>query len=487
MKKIISVLLALVMTLALSVTALAAGTNTITVTGAQKDETYKIYKMLDLSVNADKTAYTYTVNEKWAAFFAEGGAGAAYVDINDQGYVTWKTGMDAADKMEAFGKAAAAYATTKNIAVAAAAQTPAEDGKITFSGLDSGYYLITSTNGTLAMVDTTPTKPDATVKEKNPDSTIDKQVQEDSTGNYGDKNDADIGQTVNFQVTINVKKGAKNYVMHDEMTEGLTFNANSVKVFNGTDEVASTNYTVKTTGMKDSCTFEIEFKQDYLDTITADTTLTVKYSATLNKEAKAGAAETNKAKLTWGDSSHTEWMPTETRTWEINVFKYTMVKGENDAADTEKALAGAEFILYKDVNDNGATTRYYATAAAVEGGYRFTEWTTSETAATKFATPDNGKFTITGLDRDTYYLKETKAPAGYNMLKEAVKVTIGNDGAVTYGDNTTANPDVKVLNQSGTELPSTGGMGTTIFYVLGGVLMAGAFVLLVVRKRMRTE
>ena len=73
------------------------------------------------------------------------------------------------------------------------------------------------------------------------------------------------------------------------------------------------------------------------------------------------------------------------------------------------------------------------------------------------------------------------------MLKEAVKVTIGNDGAVTYGDNTTANPDVKVLNQSGTELPSTGGMGTTIFYVLGGVLMAGAFVLLVVRKRMRAE
>ena len=84
----------------------------------------------------------------------------------------------------------------------------------------------------------------------------------------------------------------------------------------------------------------------------------------------------------------------------------------------------------------------------------------------------------------TYYLIEKTAPAGYNTLKEAVQVTIGKDGTVSYGTST---GEVKIENNTGTELPSTGGIGTTIFYVLGGVLMAGAFVMLVVRKRMRAE
>ena len=89
------------------------------------------------------------------------------------------------------------------------------------------------------------------------------------------------------------------------------------------------------------------------------------------------------------------------------------------------------------------------------------------------------------MDSDTYYLEETKAPAGYNVLKAPVKVVIDNEGKVTYGnDNTAADPDVKVLNQTGTELPSTGGMGTTIFYVLGSVLVVAAGVLLVTKKRM---
>ncbi len=479
MKKFVSVLLALAMTLALSVSALAAGTNSITVTGAQAGETYKIYKMLDLSVNEDKTAYTYTVNAAWEGFFKTPGAGAAYVDINNQGYVTWKTDKKDAASMEAFGKAAAAYAAEKKIAPAADAQTPAEDGEITFRGLDSGYYLITSTNGTLAMVDTTPTNPDATVEEKNPDSTIDKQVQEDFTGNYGDKNDADIGQTVNFQVTINVKKGAKNYVMHDQMTAGLTFNADSVKVFNGANEVSSTNYTVKTTGMEDSCTFEIEFKQDYLDTITADTTLTVKYSATLNKNAQAGVAEINKAKLTWGDNGTTAWDETKTYTWDMEILKFGDGKKEN-------VLKDAQFVLLNEAKskvatfDNGKFVAWVDVPAAVDN---VISWPTNAV----LTTGEDGKIKITGLDSDTYYLREVKAPAGYNILADDVKVTItatdGADGKTLTYTLVTA----EINNQSGTELPSTGGMGTTIFYVLGGVLMAGAFVLLVVRKRMRTE
>ena len=488
MKKFVSVLLALVMTLALSVTALAAGeNNTITVKNAQKNETYKIYKMLDLSVNEDKTAYTYTVNAAWKDFFTGTGAGAAYVDINDQGYVTWKDGMGTAERMEAFGKAAAAYVTANSsIPTAAADQTPTADQDVTFSGLDSGYYLITSTNGTLAMTDTTPDKTAVEVEEKNPDTTIGKTVEEDFNSQYGGRNDADVGQTVNFKVAITVKKGAKNYVMHDHMTTGLTFNKDSVKIEGLTK---GTDYTVVTENLEDGCTFHVVFAQAYLDTITGDTTLTVEYSAVLNDNAVAAKPETNKAQLTWGDNSHTAWVPTETYTWKIDVYKYTVVEAtEEGAADTEKALADAQFVLYKTVNN----VKYYA---VVDATSKITGWTMegvkpkenadeSKTYASVFTTPASGKFTITGLDSDTYYLEEIVAPAGYNLLKDPITVTVKNDGTVSYGDST---GEVRVLNSTGTELPSTGGMGTTIFYVLGGVLMAGAFVLLVVRKRMRTE
>ena len=472
MKKLASLLLALVMTLALSVSALAAGSNTITVKNAQANETYKIYKMLDLSVNDDKTAYTYTVNADWKDFFTGEGAGAAYVTITN-GYVTWKANGDVA----AFAKAAAKFAA-ENSVTAIGTKTPATDSDFTFEGLEPGYYLITSTNGTLAMTDTTPDKTAVEVNEKNPDSTIDKTVQEDSTGNYGGKNDADIGQTVNFQVTINVKKGAKNYVMHDQMTTGLTFDKDSVKIEGLTK---GTDYTVVTDNLKDGCTFHVVFTQAYLDKVTGDTQLIVEYSAVLNEKAVAGTAETNKAKLNWGDKSETVWEETKTYTWKIDVYKYTVVKAtEEGKENSEKALADAKFILYK--KDGDKTLYVKATDNKVTG------WTETRDEATVFITPESGKFTITGLDSDTYYLEEIVAPAGYNVLKAPVKVVIDDKGNVTYGDNNTvANPDVKVLNQSGTELPSTGGMGTTIFYVLGGVLMAGAFVLLVVRKRMRTE
>ena len=118
-KKFASLLLALVMVFALATTAFAAGTNSITVNGAQKGETYKLYKMLDLIVNEDQTAYSYTVNSNWTNFFTNGGAGAAYVNIDSQGYVTWKTDKQDASSMEAFGKAAAAFASANNVPKAA--------------------------------------------------------------------------------------------------------------------------------------------------------------------------------------------------------------------------------------------------------------------------------------------------------------------------------------------------------------------------------
>ena len=457
-KKFASLLLALVMVFALATTAFAAGTNSITVEGAQKGETYEIYKMLDLIVNEDQTAYSYTVNSNWTNFFTDDGAGAAYVDIDAQGYVTWKEDKDTASDMEAFAKAAAAFASANGLTSVVDAITPTEDGAITFNDLDSGYYLITSTNGTLAMVKTTPKNPAATVNEKNPDHTLDKQVQEDSDSSWGKANSAQIGDTVNFKTTITVKKGAKNLIMHDKMEDGLSFNADSVAIASLTK---GTDYTVVTTGLTDGCTFEIRFEQSYLDTITADTTLTVTYNAVLNKSADITNGEKNDAKITWGDASNTEWSETVTKTYQFDILKYA-------ANDIEKnPLAGATFQL-KDANDNvvklvKVSDTEYRVANGNEAG-----------AVDEFTTVASGKIVIKGVDLDKYTLVETAAPAGYNKLKDPVEVTVPETNALT----------VEVPNASGTELPSTGGMGTTIFYVLGSILVIGAAVLLVTKKRM---
>ena len=453
-KKFASLLLALVMVFALATTAFAAGTNSITVEGAQEGETYKLYKMLDLIVNESNTAYSYTVNTEWKDFFTTG-AGKDYVDIDSQGYVTWKESKKDSASMEAFGKAAAAAVSEKTVV---ATQTPTADGSFTFANLDAGYYLITSSNGTLAIVDTTPTNPAATVNEKNPDHTLDKQVQEDSDSSWGKANSAQIGDTVNFKTTITVKKGAKNLIMHDKMEDGLSFNADSVAIASLTK---GTDYTVVTTGLTDGCTFEIRFEQSYLDTITADTTLTVTYNAVLNKSADITNGEKNDAKITWGDASNTEWSETVTKTYQFDILKYA-------ANDIEKnPLAGATFQL-KDASGNVVKL-----VKVSDTEYRVDN-VNEASAVDRFTTVASGKIVIKGVDLDKYTLVETAAPAGYNKLKDPVEVTVPETNALT----------VEVPNASGTELPSTGGMGTTIFYVLGSILVIGAAVLLVTKKRM---
>ena len=482
MKKFVSVLLALVMTLALSVSALAApATNgSITIDNAIEGQTYTIYELLYLeSYNKDAGAYSYKATNEWKTFIESAAIKDVYMHTDDQGYVTWVAADSAAAD---FAKLAQAYAAENGIAHKGTVK--ATGTTVKFENLELGYYLVDSTLGTLCALDTTNSA--VTMKEKNAEPTNVKEVQEDANSAWGNKNDADIGQTVNFETTINVIDGQpKNYVLHDKMSDGLTLDATSVKVYrNGT--VLTTGYTL-VTDAEDKCTFEIRFADG---TLVANDVVKVTYSALLNEKAViAGAGNPNETKLSYTDTNNEshETVPsvTHTYTWQVDVYKYT-TKDKN-----ETPLAGAQFVLYKTVNN----VKYYA---VVDDNNKITGWTTegvkpdenadeSKTYASVFTTPASGKFTITGLDSDTYYLEEIVAPAGYNMLKDPITVTVKDDGTVTYGNNITATPDVKVLNQTGTELPSTGGMGTTIFYVLGGVLMAGAFVMLVVRKRMRTE
>ena len=473
-KKLASVCLALIMALALAVPAFAAGeTGSITINDAVVGQTYTIYQILDLeSYNASSNAYAYKATTAWNTFINSADIKGTYVEVDGQGYVTWKTGADAA----AFAKAAQKYA--KDNSITNQGSVTATTTTVSFTGLDLGYYLVDTTLGTLCSLDTT--NPNVVMEEKNEVPVNVKTVQEDSTGNYGDKNDADIGQTVNFKSTITAQAGAENYVFHDTMSAGLTYTGVTGITLNGTTVDAS-NYTV-TAPAADGDTFDVTFTQAFCDTLTAGDQIVISYTATLNENAVVGLpGNPNTSKVSYGDSSNTKYTPesqTKTYTWDLDILKYAN-------GDESKVLENAQFVLLNSAKTKVATivsgkiTGWVDVPAAGQDGA--ITWP----ANTVLTTDANGKIEIDGLDADTYYLREVKAPDGYNKLANDIKVEI--TGATTDADTGTLTYTTvvaKVNNNSGAELPSTGGIGTTIFYVLGAVLVVGAGVVLVTKKRM---
>ena len=473
LKKLASFLLVLVMVLSVATTAFAeeGGETTtkgsITITNALKGETYNAYQILYLeSYNAEKEIYAYKANPAWEEWLR---TQTTYVSVDSQGYVTWVKDAKAAD----FAKAAKDQLSDKTPDGSA---KPTADGSATISNLKLGYYLVDSTVGALCELNTT--KPRMEITDKNMKPTIEKKVQEDSNGSWGDVNDADIRQTVNFKSTISAMPGARNYVVHDKMEAALKFDSvTSIKVGDTTLTVGK-DYTVKNTGLTDGCTFHVVFTEAYLNSITADTKIVINYTAKLTSDAVAGTGYVNETWLDYGDDQHTEHDTTTTYTWKLPIYKYYK-NGE-----AKKALAGAEFILYKGSEEEN---RDYA---QVTNG-KLTGWTKEKTEATKLVSGDDGMIAVEGLDADTYYLEETKAPGGYNKLADPVKVvishTVTDEGAHmtnTLKRDGTVVAKVEIENKSGLELPSTGGIGTTIFYVLGSILVIGAVVLLIAKKRM---
>lgn len=494
-KKLLSLVLVLVLALALAVPGFAdeatSGTNdpttgvkgTITIQNPVEDATYTIYRLLDLeSYNSQSGAYAYKVNTAWADFFAQGSIKDVYVSIDAQGYVTW---VERAD-VQAFAQLALAYAKEHQI-------PNNGTGETTYTDLALGYYLIDSSVGSLCALDTT--NNEVIVYEKNGEPTLVKKVHEDSSNTYESANTADIYETLTFQATITVpggkntsteddssidtnKPGAQNYVLHDTMDPQLVFGSVTGVTLNGTPVTndSNANYTVKTSdiGSED---FQVVFTKAFCDTLKKDDVIVVTYTATFaDTGVVANTAYKNTATLSYGDTHTTVESSTTSKTFKMDVYKYTMVE------DNKQGLGEAEFVLYKGSIEDG-TVQYAIASEAVNDVYTITGWTEkgSETGRTTFKSPADGEFTIFGLDADIYYLKETVAPDGYNVLANDVKVEIAADGTMKQdGKGTTT---IEVLNQTGTELPSTGGMGTTIFYTLGGVLVVGAAILLVTKKR----
>lgn len=468
-KKLAGLLLAMIMVFSMStVTFAVKGTNdnsgSITINDAVKGHTYNAYQILVLeSYNTDAKAYAYKANSAWEVWLKEQNQ---YVSIDKQGYVTWVEGADAA----AFAKAALAHATATGIKPDA---TKTADGTaVSFTDLNLGYYLIDTTLGTLCSLDTT--TPDVTMEEKNEVPSQEKEVQEDSNGSWGDENTAEIGDTVNYRTTINAKKGAQGYVLHDVMSAGLTLDQDSIEaagLTKGQDE-NSGDYHVVTTGLSDGCTFEVVFHQSYLDTITANTDIVVTYSAVVNENAAVSPSENpNKTTLKYGEYSKFETVPSETITY---TFKVDVVKTDGD----DKLLDGARFKLY-DAKTGG---NEIALVKVSDGVYRLAK---EGKDGVEYITTVRGQLKIKGFDANTnYYLEETKAPDGYNKLAERVKIAVKEANLeASVSNDTWQSGGVHIVNKTGSLIPSTGGMGTTIFYIIGGVLVAAAGIFFVIRRR----
>lgn len=482
--------------------AAATGTGSITIENAVTNQTYKIYRILNLEYHADTNSYRYTANGAWEGFILR--ENNNFKLDKETGAVTWinTNPENNGTAIQQIANSAGKYAEYTSNNVQEDGSAKANGITLTFSNLPLGWYLVVSDlvdldKGALCSIGTT--DPNAVIREKNSKPTIEKEVYEGDTLGYS--NDAGIGDTVKFQTRIHVTDGnPTNYVLHDTMAKGLKFNEKSVTVLLMRDpKTGGSNYSGNltpgtdyelVTSTSDTCTFEIKFLKplkpyDYIQ---------VDYSATVTSDAVIGTTgNDNKAVLTYGNNSTTtESSTTKTYVWEMGVRKFANLGGD----DTNHALADAEFQLYKKDGDTQKYAKFVETSTT--SVYKLTGWTNNATEAIKVKTPANGNITFEGLDAGTYYLEETKAPVGYNKLTAPITVVIDRGTlptvasqtisyTVKYGDTTADDHIVRVENKAGTVLPSTGGMGTTLFYVIGGGLMVAAIVLLVTKKRMENK
>lgn len=494
MKRFVALFAALALVLAMAVPAFAesgttsaTATGSITISNAIPGTEYKAYKMFELSYDpGDGTkpaAYTYKVVGKWAGFFKTE-TGKTYIDVDDTtGYVKKANFGTNSTQAADFAKAALAYATTNNIAAtkketAGSAAEGATTVTVTMPDLELGYYLVDTNAGALCSLGTTDYT--ARIEEKNEVPSVDKKTKVDNEG-WADENYQQIGKVVEFKTTIHAKKGAQKYVLHDTMTDGLTFNG-SVQVKVGSVVLnENADYTF-TTNTGDGCAFHVALTDDYCNSITGDKDIEVYYAATVNKNAVKTNVETNETWLDYGEGHKTTKDSTKTKIYQFDLVKYTKV------GDTKHLLDGAEFKLYEDSNKTtevkfiyDKNTKTYRVADSSETG--------SANATIKV---EDGKVTLTGLKKKTYYLEETQEPRGYNKLNGLQIVSLeANDFDPTARFDQTAKTYTDggygVENNAGTTLPTTGGIGTTIFYLIGGGLMVAAAVLLIAKKRMENK
>lgn len=516
LKKIMALVLSLAMVLAMSITAFAtegSGTTqtySITITNATgtynayqvfagnlvEEEGKKILTNISWGSGVDKFSYQIGVDESNSA-----------TEIAE--YLSGKGDSEAR-------KFAAIAANKANTATGSAT---AHGGKAVIDELPAGYYVIKNTvngaNGESESRYILQVVGNTTVANKANVPSFEKKIKDtnDTTGEttgWQDSADYDIGDSVPFKLEGTVAsdyadyKGNYYFAFHDKEEQGLTFEPGSVKVYvgNSTKELENTNnryYEVKTTNIEERCTFEVIFKNlKDVPNVAAGTKIRVEYTSKLNEEANIGKhGNLNSAGLEFSNNPNEEQngenKPSTGETpWDnVIVFTYKVIVNKYaNSVDPNNKLTGAEFTLKKKMKD---------------GSLKDIDVVKST---------DGTSFTFNGLDDGIYVLTETQTPNKFNTIQPITftvtaehKITWdGNDrdnvltelsgnatsGEITFtakdsNDNYTGELSTNVINKSGSTLPETGGIGTTIFYIVGVVLVLGAGVLLVTKKRMNAD
>ena len=574
-KKLAAVLLSLVLVLALAVPASAAGNYTITITNDQTGHTYEAYQIFagDVSddtqqggnvegpilsnitwgTGVDNTRVDNTRYEALlAALQADGTIGRKFAAIKD---ATDAAAIAAAlDGAATTGAEAFANVVSRFLSDTATESTPG-NGVYTIANLDAGYYLVKDQNGSLQGDPATATEyivqvlGNVAMEPKDSDvPTVEKKVseedfrQDDGYGyGYNDVADWDIGDSVPFKLIGSIPDMSAydtyEYIFTDTLSNGLTLQEDTIKVYIAVDKddevggytalTAGEDYTlnVQNVGANGGGSFSIAFDDLKTAPYIAEGNrnyVIVTYDATLNPNAVIGLnGNPNDVYLEFSNDPNGDGLGRTTEDTVI-VFTYeldgTKVDGENE--DTK--LEGAEFVLF-----NGGHTRVahiengkLAGWVALPAGYNsnnyqqipYETWETfNGTTNVIMRSVAEGAFGVSGLDDGTYHLMEIKAPNGYNLLEDAVKLDITattyngqewtgdaadaltvlqvavDDGNAENGNLGTGAVNVTVRNNQGATLPETGGMGTTLFYIIGGLLVVGAGILLVVRIRMKAH
>lgn len=546
-KKLLGLLLAAVMVLAMGVPTFAAsGSYTLTISGASDGHTYEAYQIFagDLSENEQTLS-----NVKWGDG-VNGEALLAALKGTEEEPTAYQTCMTAADvakvlesyennssEMKAFADIAGQHLTKTTSGTASAYN---EDSKsYTISGLAAGYYLVKdkddSVPGTDAYTDfILKVVQNTTVTPKSDVPTVEKKVQEDDKYNqdggygngYNDVADWNIGDAVPFKLigtlpTNFADYDTYQYIFHDTLSAGLSLNQDTIHVYMASDKAGTKDkkelhgYTVNVPGTEEEnqCSFEVAFadltnSETVGEEVTANKYIIVEYTATLNKDAEIGLpGNPNRVYLEFSNNPNSggEGDTGKTPEDKVIVFTYeldaTKVEG-GDGENAGKKLKDAEFKLYD------ANGKY----VIVDDEGKVTGWADNEEGGSTLKSGEDGLFKVIGLDDGTYYLKETKAPDGYNMITDPIKieikattvndqewtamegpsdaltaleikVTVGSTTTSGTGDTESGIVATDIENNKGAELPETGGMGTTIFYVLGAILVLGAGGLLIARRR----
>lgn len=551
MKRMLAILLAVVMLLAMGTTTFAAETSTgsITIKDAANvsvmNKTFNAYKVLDLKYySAEKGTYVYTVPEKLKSFYQ------TYFRIKDEGDFSAQVvnAIGGLRDQELFAFAQAALTAAKDCGITpGTAEGGDGDTSVTINNLPLGYYVVEDAGSEkpISALILETTNPDVNVNIKADKPDIDKVITEGGTTT--EQNNASIGDKVSYKITSKVPDmtGYEKYyfIVTDTMSKGLSFNDDIIITVGGSklEMDCENGYKVTTTtNKKGETVIEIVFKNFIKQK--PDSAIVIEYSATVNEDAVIGTAgNPNSVNLEYSNNPNikdngqsadpdkpaggdvTGKTPDEVTYTYVTGIEITKVdKDNNRLREAEFKIIGEKInhvLVKRDIYEESATGSYYKLK---DGSYTVTEPTREtndlyESTTTKYDLTTkkelkktaesvhasgvvgyDGVIRFDGLAAGEYTITELKAPDGYNLLKTPITVNIvwkapqdngtecewtatanGSDAVIRDGIIT-----LDVVNQAGSELPSTGGIGTTIFYAVGAILMALSVVLLITKKRM---